>query len=235
MNIVTKYAMLALFTSSFIALNNCGNQTGSTKDEAFGKEQSGEASDYAILGGPFFGYPNITGPFPFEPVETICGNGVDDDGDGLVDCMDSDCWVHPECSEWGPPLEEHINGRALTVYPNGILVPEDYVILKARGADDDDAHRWQRTNFFSVDPKDCWIDPRVQDPYASKIPLGEPFLLGWDGPIGPLLFPELAFYGWDWPFGTWGPRRGLIDECEFGTDIMFFNADDDDGSDDGDD
>jgi hypothetical protein len=31
----------------------------------------------------------------------ICDNNVDDDGDGLVDCMDrSDCRSHPSCIDW---------------------------------------------------------------------------------------------------------------------------------------
>ncbi|MBI5501539.1 MAG: thrombospondin type 3 repeat-containing protein [Deltaproteobacteria bacterium] len=35
------------------------------------------------------------------PAETLCGNGIDDDGDGLLDCADPDCAAVPEC---GPDL-----------------------------------------------------------------------------------------------------------------------------------
>ena len=31
------------------------------------------------------------------PVELACDNGLDDDGDGLVDCADADCVFHPSC------------------------------------------------------------------------------------------------------------------------------------------
>ena len=31
------------------------------------------------------------------PIETDCGNGVDDDGDGVADCADSDCAGEPSC------------------------------------------------------------------------------------------------------------------------------------------
>lgn len=220
MRIVTKYAMLALFSASFIALNNCGNQSGSTSDVAGSQEVNGQASDYAILGGGPIGYPTLAGVGPLVPVEINCNDGVDDDGDGYTDCWDTDCHVHPECSEFGPPLEEIINERTLTVYPNGLIVPEDIALLKARGYDDDDAHGWLNNQFFAGRRlKDCWIDPRQQDPYFN-IPLGEALVAGPEGPIGPQLFPNnaVAFYG---------PRAGLIEECEFGTDLMFWHIDDD--------
>jgi hypothetical protein len=231
MRSVTKYAMLVSFMTSFIALNNCGNQSSSSNQEKVSEEQNGPAADFAIIGGPPIGYPGFYGPFgypglplalPFFPIEVNCDDGTDDDGDGLTDCQDNDCHVHPECSEWGPPLEELINERSLTVYPNGIIIPEDIALLKARGADDDDAHGWQRDNFFAAHQKDCWIDPRYQDPYFF-IPLGEALVAGPDGPIGPSLYPpEAVVY--------FGPRAGLINECEFGTDLMFHHMDDDNGA-----
>lgn len=227
MTIVTKYAMLALLSASFIALNNCGStDVESTTERSVVQDQSVSASDYAILGLPW-GYPNLLGfglGFgPLVPVEINCNDGTDDDGDGWPDCMDPDCHVHPECSAWGPPLEEVVNGRALTVYPNGIVVPEEVALLNARGADDDDAHGWQRDNFFATKQKDCWIDPKYQDPYYS-IPLGEPLIVGPFGPIGPQLAPNPAAFNW------FGPRAGLIEECEFGTDLMTHHMDDDNGA-----
>lgn len=227
MRTITKYAMLALFTTSFIALNNCGNRSESTSEQQpINQEQNGPASDFAILGTSIVGYPPLTGyPAlfgPFLPVEIDCNDGSDDDGDGLTDCMDNDCHVHPECSEWGPPLEELVNSRALTVYPNGIIVPEDVVFRNERGNDDDDADGWINNNFFDFDPSDCWINPLAQDPYYH-IPLGEALVAGPNGPIGPQLFPSYAV-------AYFGPRAGLIEECEFGTDLMFRNFDDDNGS-----
>lgn len=222
MRIVTRYAMLALFLASFVALNNCGNRSGTTSDTVINHDQNGPASDFIFLPGPPAGYPDIYGFGPFDTVEIQCENGVDDDGNGLTDCEDDACHVHPECSEWGPPLEELINGRGLTVYPNGLIIPEDYVVLKGRGADDDDAHGWQRDNFFPSHQGDCWIDPKYDDPYYN-IPLGEALVAGPDGPIGPQLFPPFAV-------AHFGPRAGLINECEFGTDIMFHHMDDDNGA-----
>jgi hypothetical protein len=251
MKIVTKYAMLALITTSFVALNNCGNQSNGQDELSVNQEENGPASDFAILGGPPIGYPPpIVGVPPF-PVEINCNDGADNNGNGLVDCMDPDCHVHPECAEWGPPLEELINERSLTVYPNGIIVPEDVVFLKARGADDDDAHGWRRNQFFASHQKDCWIDPKYMDPYYH-IPLGEPLVTGPDGPIGPQLFPSPAYpyYGplaplapplaagpgtppiapppfFPAPFAFFGPKAGLINECERGTGLMDHHMDDD--------
>jgi hypothetical protein len=218
-SIMSKYAMLALFSASFIALNNCGNQSNSTEDASYKPVENGSASDLAILGAP--GYPVFTGGYlPILSVETACGNGVDDDGDGLTDCGDNDCHIHPECSEFGPPLEEIDNSRALTIYPNGILVPEDVAFLKTRAYDQDDQHGWNRTAFFATSIKDCWIDPLMQDPY-NFVALGEPLVAGPQGPIGPQLLPPVA--------PVIGPRRGLINECEEGTDLFEFHFDDDNG------
>lgn len=219
-SIMTKYAMLVLFSASFIALNNCGNQSNSSEDQAYKAEQNGSASDLAIIASPPAGYPAYTGAvLPAESVETSCGDGVDNEGDGLTDCEDNDCAIHPECSQFGPPLEELDNGRALTVYPNGILVPEDVVFLKERGADDDDQHRWNRTNFFPSAFKDCWIRPLEQDPY-DFIPLGDPLVAGPAGPIGPQYGAVPAIVG---------PRRGFINECEEGTGLFEAHMDDDNG------
>lgn len=226
MKLVTKYAMLALLTTSFIALNNCGKHSESVSEPEYSVKENGPASDYAaLLGAPLAGYPpfvlNPIEELPLFPVEVDCNNGVDDDGDGLEDCYDNDCHVHPECSEWGPPLEEIENSRAVTVYPNGLIVPEDVAFLKARGADDDDAHGWLRSQFFATGQKDCWIVPREMDPYWN-IPLGEALVAGPYGPIGPQLFPATAV-------AYFGPRSGLINECEDGADLMFHHVDDDNG------
>lgn len=226
MKLVTKYAMLVLLTTSFIALNNCGSHSASEPE--YSAKENGPASDYAaILGAPLVGYPNLVPglaeELPLVSVEIDCNNGVDDDGDGLEDCYDNDCHVHPECSQWGPPLEELINERSLVVYPNGLIVPEDIALQKARGADDDDlSNGWLNNQFFATGQKDCWVTPREMDPYWN-IPLGEALVAGPLGPIGPQLFPNsaVAFYG---------PRAGLINECEDGADLMWHHADDDNGA-----
>ncbi|MEO2148744.1 MAG: dockerin type I repeat-containing protein [bacterium] len=42
------------------------------------------------------------------PTAENCTNGVDDDGDGLIDCEDADCDLDPACA--GPPPENCTNG-----------------------------------------------------------------------------------------------------------------------------
>ena len=222
-NKLTDLAMLMLFAGSFIGINNCGSRTSSTDDATFEVQENG-TSDLAIAPGPLsaYGRNGVYAGYPTLYIETTCGNGHDDDGDGLTDCEDTDCHIHPECAEFGPPLEEIINSRAITVYPNGLVVPEDLAILKARGNDDDDFNGWERDNFFAYNQRDCWVSPREQDPYFN-IPLGEALVAGPDGPVGPLLDPAstVAFFG---------PRAGLINECEYGTDLMFHHMDDDNGA-----
>jgi len=47
------------------------------------------------MGGGSGGRPNA--PNGLRTVEINCTNTVDDDGDGLVDCADSDCGSDPSC------------------------------------------------------------------------------------------------------------------------------------------
>ncbi len=49
----------------------------------------------------------VSGVVGCKPSET-CGNGVDDDEDGRVDCMDDECLDAPECLP--PPPEDCFNG-----------------------------------------------------------------------------------------------------------------------------
>ncbi len=49
-----------------------------------------------------------------EAVAEICDNGVDDDGDDLVDCDDGDCDKAPNCNESGTPVNDEC-GNALPV------------------------------------------------------------------------------------------------------------------------
>jgi len=210
--------MLALLSTSFIALNNCGHKTASSGETTFSPKENGSAADLAILGQPPFGYSVAPGIIPpLFNIETACYDGVDDDGDGLVDCWDPDCAIHPECSEFGPPLPDIRNSRSVTIYPNGALVAEDVAFLNTRAARAD--NYYGISHFFPYDGRDCWISPRQQDPYYN-IPLGEPLVAGPDGPIGPLLNPVA-------PLAYFGPRAGLINQCA-NTDSLLFRSDDDD-------
>src|ERR1700688_2871062 len=101
-SIMGRYATLALFSISFIALSNCGSQQDSSGDEAYDAQPNGSASDYVIIGMPPAGYPVAPGvPVPAHSIETGYSDGVDNDGNGLVDCMDPACQYRAECSEWG--------------------------------------------------------------------------------------------------------------------------------------
>jgi hypothetical protein len=223
--IFSKYATLAALSASVIALNNCGHRTDSTSDQSYTAKENGSASDLAILSIPPNGYPVAGGVYaPSAPIETNCNDGVDNDGDGLVDCMDTDCQIHPECSEFGPPISDIINSRATTIYPNGILIPEDVAFLKVRGVRADDSHHWQRTEFFPSYAKDCWVRPLVQDPYYN-IDLNTAAVAGHLGAVG----PGGAYRG----LNAFGPRAGLINECEPGTDLFEYFMDNDDGPGDG--
>jgi hypothetical protein len=218
-NRLTKYATLAFLASCLATLNNCGSKTA--KHEEHSSINAENSADYYNGIVPIFRTPIVEPLPPYEFLETNCNDGHDDDGDGLVDCQDNDCHIHPECSEFGPPLEEHRNSRGTVVYPNGILAVEDIVIRNGRPFDDDDNEAWPANGFCAHRQKDCWIRPVEQDPYYL-IPLGEPLLAGFLGPIGPQVDPSSAV-------AYFGPRAGLINECEIGTDIMFHHTDDDDG------
>lgn len=55
-----------------------------------------------------------TGPTDEAPVPEDCGNGVDDDGDGAVDCADADCASTPDCAppeDCGNGLDDDLDGR----------------------------------------------------------------------------------------------------------------------------
>jgi hypothetical protein len=214
--IVSKLAKLALLGTSFIMLNNCGSKQESTGETAssFNPEQNGSASDLAILGQPPFGYQVAPGIIaPIDNIETACLDGWDNDGDGLVDCQDNDCHIFPECSEYGPPLPDIRNSRSITIYPNGMLVPEDVAFLNTRTTRYDNPYG--NRPYFEEGLRDCYIIPEIQDPYYN-IPLGEPSLAGPDGPIGPQLNPIA-------PVVLFGPRAGLINQCGWGDDLMFRN------------
>ncbi|HXW60008.1 MAG TPA: hypothetical protein VEK06_00570, partial [Myxococcota bacterium] len=108
----------------------------------------------------------------------------------------------------------------LTVYPNGLLVPEDIVILKAKGRFAHEDPSMLTDIFFPGRTTDCWVLPQVQDPYYN-IPLGEPLVTGFNGPIGPQILPAAG------AAAVFGPRAGLINECRFGDDFLFWHAQDD--------
>ena len=58
--------------------------------------QNGQKLDVVVDG-----YQGFNGAYTIKatcvPVETKCGNKIDDDGDGLTDCADSDCFANAAC------------------------------------------------------------------------------------------------------------------------------------------
>lgn len=56
----------------------------------------------------------------FQPDGVLCINGVDDDGDGYVDCADQDCWSFPPCAAARTPASD-----AGPTPTNAALPPDD--------------------------------------------------------------------------------------------------------------
>jgi len=52
-------------------------------------------------------YDNTSIVVAQPPTNEICDNNKDDDGDGNIDCADSDCSVHPSCNIISPPVPEN--------------------------------------------------------------------------------------------------------------------------------
>jgi len=58
-----------------------------------------EAGDYYVISQPFepAGQGPVTVTLSTPATKEICNNGVDDNGNGLIDCADSDCLSDPNC------------------------------------------------------------------------------------------------------------------------------------------
>ena len=102
---------------------NCGNlvQQGCNGDASGCSNFTSTIQDLPVTGGVSylirvgsFGTSGGVGQFDLSfapgggnPIE-ICNNSVDDDGDGAIDCNDTDCAADPACS--GTPTEDCSNG-----------------------------------------------------------------------------------------------------------------------------
>lgn len=104
------------------------------------------SSDVATAGptGNFCADPNDDGEVEdymliIGCVPEICGNGIDDDSDGLTDCFDNDC---------GP-----INPAAITVNPTCPYPYDGQIVLNATGNNlqysIDNGETWQASNTFN--------------------------------------------------------------------------------------
>ena len=72
---------------------------GASAQEAEGAEEPTPAVDTATQDEP--SDPPAETDAPVEATETDCTNGEDDDGDGLPDCGDADCFDNPRCEGGG--------------------------------------------------------------------------------------------------------------------------------------
>lgn len=80
---------------------------GNSESCEFNPASSG---DYYVMINAYQAYSGLTltveavdgGGGPPPPPAEICDNGVDDDGDGDIDCADSDCAGDPACAGGGP-------------------------------------------------------------------------------------------------------------------------------------
>jgi hypothetical protein len=68
--------------------------------EVASAENYAEISPYLKSAGA---YMNLMIGSSFDPTKEICDNGVDDTGNGLVDCADSDCNGKPICLKFDKP------------------------------------------------------------------------------------------------------------------------------------
>lgn len=102
-----------------------------------------------------------------KPIED-CANGVDDDGDGLVDCDDPDCDDYPACN---PPVEE--------ICDNGIDDDGDGLV----DCDDPDCQ-----DFKGCEPDEVW--PKRM--YVSELPLDkdDTYRVRWREASGPNQYLE---------------------------------------------
>ena len=64
------------------------------------------------------GYLLPLGP-GYDPTVEICDNGIDDNGDGLVDCEDPTCAALPICR---PPLPERVDLFIMSQCPHGMMM-----------------------------------------------------------------------------------------------------------------
>ncbi|MCA9526625.1 MAG: hypothetical protein KC549_10060 [Myxococcales bacterium] len=106
------------YDTALFALTGCEGAVLACNDDWYGLqshlELDLEAGQSIVL--VVSGYGDASGPYqltiaPFE----ACENGRDDDGDGLVDCDDPACQLHPAC--WRPEICDNgvdDNGNGLT-------------------------------------------------------------------------------------------------------------------------
>ena len=58
------------------------------------------------------------------PQSEICNNGIDDDGDGLVDCEDSDCDDDPDCDV--PECTNDLDGDGSVGFSDLLLILSEW-------------------------------------------------------------------------------------------------------------
>ncbi|GMV40003.1 MAG: hypothetical protein AMXMBFR64_17190 [Myxococcales bacterium] len=74
----------------------------SAMDEAANDAPGAWCASVTPMSGGDRGTPGEPNPPCVDPVEADCTNGTDDDGDGVTDCDDSDCYAAPACAPIPP-------------------------------------------------------------------------------------------------------------------------------------
>lgn len=70
------------------------------------------SANYSTGVGGSINYASTTLPIiPPPPTEINCTNGLDDDGDGKIDCQDTDCSSQPSCQTQPPPIETNCTNK----------------------------------------------------------------------------------------------------------------------------
>jgi hypothetical protein len=98
--------------------------------------------------------PTTTLPSLEVKVETVCKDGLDNDGDGLVDNMDGDCWIREPIfmEDFDPLLTlKDFQGLLPSLKECGIKTVELMPVVEHCNSKDR-GYRWMVRDYFKLDP-----------------------------------------------------------------------------------
>ena len=82
----------------------------------------------------------------------ICGNGQDDDGDGLTDCEDPDCWVNGQCPEICGDGIDNDNDGYTDCEDSDCWIDGQCAEICGDGIDNDN------DGYTDCEDSDCWVN-----------------------------------------------------------------------------